>query len=255
VALGLVVDLKSTKVGTELRLNGFSIFAGASGGRQLFVSDVTGFVVEGQNLFEVYAERVEPPPELEKDEPFLELRLSAMKHGADRFEQDVFLGCDWTPDTRALAAEGRSKLSEHAFSFEKAPARYRFLEAPELREPARAAQAVVTELVGALRAKKLEPLRRLFALRFTELSLAAEVPREETEDALLLPLGELMAESGFEVLAPGLEGLEVVPGFGGRVAHLRARGGRPPVVARVGQRELSIPLSIAEIDGVATIVR
>lgn len=251
-----VVEIMALKVGASLRVNGFGVFGAWSGRPAVMTSNLGGYLIEGWNRVEVDLERVPPPEGLDGD-PVFEMRLFGAPRGEPRTPAEMWLGLSWTPDTIALRDRGFTRICDHRFAISSAPAKWRFLSAPALspEAAATAAGAVVGELASALRARKLDPVGRVLGMRFTELALGADVSRAEIEDAYLLPIGDMMAVSSFTVEAAAPGDLEVVPAFDGRVHHVRARGGRAPVVLRTPISELAMPISIAEIDGRPAIVR
>lgn len=255
-ALDFILELTSLKLGAHVRINGFGVFSSTSPRPTAFATHADGFLVDGDNRVEVFLERVAEPEDLEGD-PVLEMRMFSMPRGEAPTEQDLWLGVGWAKDTVALPPAGASatRVLDHAFVLPKAAAAWRWASARPVDAPVVAAQKVLAELGAALGTRNYKLLREMFALRSTELSLGADAPRQAAEDHLLLPIADLMSEPDFDVHIASAAELVAEPAFGGRVVHVRTRAERAPISVRAGLTEVSIPLSIADIDGRPTIVR
>lgn len=240
-------------------VNGFEVASSADGRPKAIRASALGYLVEGENTFEVQGLVLPAPPDRKDDEPpWLECSLHRRAPGADKDVRDLHANAQVDPSVVKLDPTAPTTVLRHRvhmraekwdgsrrphWDFEKSPPMGdRLLEARELVQSARAAAGK----------RDLKSLAQLFSRRFTELALADDLPRDAVEGVFLEHWGEIFAAADVSVDGGDFELQEAL---GGRVYHARARGGRSPVVVTSSVGQYSLGVSLAVIDGAVRIIR
>jgi hypothetical protein len=247
------LDVAAAQLGFAVLINGFSVFSSRTTRPKAFSGRVDGYMVPGDNrvVATVYPLPLDPDV---KDPPSFQMRLMAPPAGETTDEMDLVVIAAHDLEAVRFAKDGPTEVLRHTFTLEETRARPRFLDSRPMDSDA-AARDTSRALIAALEMKDAALARQLFAHRFDELALATGLARAEFEDGFMDPLEHAMKASGYSVeTAPGSQ-LEIEPGWGYRVMHVRGPGGAPPVTIRGGGVEVSLGWSVADIDGRPTIVR
>jgi hypothetical protein len=250
--LELTVDAMSSRIGCDVRINGFSILASNSYRPKTLGARVDGFLVPGDNRMhvEVYPVPIDPTDE---ERPSFQMRVLATPRGEPKNDIDTFVIAAFADDAMRMKPTGRTEVLDHRFTLAETRIRPKFLDARPM-DSERGARDVSRALIGALEAREPQRVRELMTHRFEELAAASGLGKLDFEEGMMdLVEGAMKARDYVVETSP--QGLEIEQGFGFRVLHVRGPGGGPAAVVRGGPLELCLSWSVADIDGRPTIVR
>lgn len=249
----LSLDAAGAQLGFDLRVNGFSVFASVTPRHKTLSSRIDGFTVPGENRIHATVYGVPRDPN-DPEPPGFQMRVLATPAGETRDEMDLLVIAAFAEEALRLAPEGRTDVLDHRFTLNETRARPRFLDARPM-DSETFARDVSTQLIAAFERKDAALVRRFFAHRFDELAAQSGLARIEFEDGFMDPIEHAMRSSSYVVDRAAGAQLEIEPGWGYRVMHVRGPSGRPVVTVRGGGAEVSLSWSVADIDGRPTIVR
>lgn len=216
------------------------------------------YLQAGDNEVVLLLRDAAPPPTGPRagDEPELTAELGWAVVGAPLDEYLPWLSYTWTDEESALGPEPLTRVLAHRFRLEDAAAVV-WREARPLDDAVDRLllEALVTRVHGAVERRDTKELAKLLAVKHADLARGWRTPKEDVELEILGELGDLYAESDFRLEPLRVEQLVLEPRFAGKLVHVRAPDGGPPIRASGGGKVLAVPLGVSCLDKVWTIVR
>ncbi len=248
----LSLELLTKRYALVAFANGFEIARVLSAKPVALRLHLGGYLQPGENLVTVSIEEL--PAEPGDDE--LPLCNAAILRGAPEMPTDpgdILAATVIDPAITRVEPGGLRTVLSHRFSRPELAPRWDFLRAPPFpEERLEEARALVRTVRAAFERRDLKTLTQLFALRTTELALAADAARDDVEADFLVEWGEALDHPDVRVTeAP----VTLEPGMDGRVLYARGPDQRSPIVIEGGNIPRGVGLALAFVGGQVRIVR
>lgn len=246
-------------LGAVVRVDGMTVFSSVDHRPQVANLLIDPYLVEGSHRVEVCVFPVSIPEDV-SDEPHVEVIILRPERLHEPTEADYIVSCAYVHGVHKLvdgAPRGAmTTLLDHMFRVPEKFGPWAWERAQRYDANGRVeVLALVQRLGEALRARDLRTVSELLAMRFTEVALGLEKPREDVEGGFFEYMGMVMADDGFEVDVIQPSDMTLVTTHEGRLVTVTDPMGKPPVVVRSAEHCLPFGVTASRIEGKMAIVR
>jgi hypothetical protein len=252
----IILDIEATGLAAEVLFNGVAMHRSASPDTVSTGARLNGWVQSGPNALSVRLAQPPPPPGQEPPQPAFELKLRRAVRGTPDEADQILAQYRWTP-ARPLGPAPVQVFAAAPVIEAVQPWSWTRGYAFTALTPADrdAIAALLRRLRDALADRRVEEVLELQRVQVSEQAVAVGASAPDMLDRYVAFLRDRMGSADWQVAPFDAAGMRTELMADGRVVHVTAADGGPPLVSASSDGRFAIDPYLSRIDGRWTIVR
>lgn len=247
------LQIEVAGLGARVALNGCAVVEAWDGAGRIVETHATPWILAGKNRLTVALARL--PEGLSDEPPAFAIALHRVHDRGEPWPGSRLCAFQWTENEASVGAELATVLA-HSFTADAALGSWDAEHTEPYSEPERQAVLDLTMLLNsALATRDLRRFAELSALKWTEIAMALQRPREELVAEWYEELSALLSEDDFTVSPLAAAELSITTEAGGHLVHVQRSGQRPAILGKAAGKPFALSVTLSKRRGAWRVVR